>query len=97
MGNATSAVLVGDTSGNNNASLLTNGAITIARAITVQSGSTGIITLGGNSASASVMSGAIAINKNVVLSAIASGTVTFGTGVMSGGGSVTSSGAGTGF
>jgi autotransporter-associated beta strand protein len=41
LGNASSAVLLGNTSGASNASLLTNGAYTIARPIRVQSGNTG--------------------------------------------------------
>ena len=36
LGNATSTVTVGDTSGSNNAALLTNGAVTVGRNVTVQ-------------------------------------------------------------
>ena len=44
LGNATSAVLLGNTSGAVDASLLTSAAVTIARTVTVQAGNTGVIT-----------------------------------------------------
>jgi autotransporter-associated beta strand protein len=94
LGQATSAVLLGDTTGSEDASLLINGAFTVGRAITVQSGSSGSATLGGNSAHASSFTNAIALNKGVQLTAIAGGTSTF-SGVLSGVGSVSKEGAGT--
>jgi len=95
LGHATSAVLVGDTSGSSDASLLTGGAFTVGRAVTVQAGSSGVATLGGNTASVSAFSGAVTLNKSANLTAASGGTVTF-SGVISGTGSgITKVGPGT--
>lgn len=97
LGNASSAVLVGDTSGDDDASLLTGGAVTIGRAVTVQAGSSGTVTLGGNAASTSIFSGTITLNKEVVLSQVSGGTVSFNGAITDGAGSfgVTKEGNGT--
>ncbi len=96
LGNTTSAVVIGQASTSNNASLLIGGAFTVARSITVTSSDTGTITLGGSTAAASIFSGTIAATKAVTLAAAAGGTVTFAsTAVISGTGPVTASGPGT--
>jgi autotransporter-associated beta strand protein len=82
LGNASSAVLLGNTSGSTNASLLTDGAFTVGRAITVQSGNSGTMTIGGNTAAASTYSGNINLGsggsaKNVTLVAATGGFVEF--------------------
>jgi fibronectin-binding autotransporter adhesin len=56
-------VLLGNTSGSSATNLFTNGAFTLSRAITLQSGNTGLMTLGGNTASASVFSGNILLGS----------------------------------
>jgi autotransporter-associated beta strand protein len=89
LGKATSAVLVGDTSGSANAALLAGGAFTVGQAITVQSGSSGTATLGGNTADASTFSGAITLNKSAILTVVSGGSSTF-SGVISSGAGVTS-------
>ncbi len=95
LGNATSAVVIGQASTSNNASLLIGGAFTVARNITVTSSDTGTITLGGSTAAASVFSGTIAATKAVTLAAAAGGTVTFASSaVISGTGPVTATGPG---
>jgi autotransporter-associated beta strand protein len=93
LGNATSAVVLGNTTGAENASLLTSGAFTIARAVNVRAGNTGSITIGGSGANASVYSGAVTLNKAANFTAIASGSSTF-SGVVSGAGTLTKTGAG---
>jgi autotransporter-associated beta strand protein len=96
LGNATSAVLVGATSGApSSAALLTGGAFTIARAITVQSGNVGSATLGGSTADASSFTGNITLNKTATLAAATGGTATFSTGVISGSGGLTVVGPGS--
>src|SRR4029077_13276653 len=64
--------------------LLTNSAVTISRNIRAQSGNTGLVTVGGNSANASTFSGniflgtnSVATGKGVTLTAASGGTVTF--------------------
>ena len=95
LGNATSAVLLGNTSGASNASLLANGAFTIARAITVQSGNSGTISMGGTGAFSSIFSGNIVLNKAATFTTDSGGTATFQTGIISGAGALTKSGLGT--
>jgi len=90
LGNASSAVLLGNTSGSSNASLLANGTFTVARPITIQAGNTGSITLGGsNTTGTSTFTGAIAANKAVTLVTGSGGTTLFGTGIFSGAGAIT--------
>jgi hypothetical protein len=86
LGNAASAVLVGDTTGTANALLLTNGAFTVSRNITVQAGNTGTTTLGGSTDNNSSFTGNIVLGKNVTLQSTTTGAnaVTFSTGVISG-------------
>jgi len=67
----TSAVLLGNTSGAADASLLTNGAFTFSNAITAQDGTSGTLTLGGNSNSGSTFSGAITINQSITVAQVA--------------------------
>ncbi len=93
LGNAASAVLLGSTSGALDASLLTSGAFTIARPITVQAGNTGSITIGGSGANASIYSGAIALNKAANVTAISGGTATF-SGAITGSSALTKTGDG---
>jgi len=77
LGNATSAVLLGDTAGSANAALLTGGAFSVDRNITVQAGSNGTATIGGSTAAISTFSGAITLNKDASLTAVNGGTATF--------------------
>jgi|GEM_PF-3483512 len=88
LGNATSAVLVGDTSGSASAALLTSAAVTVARPLSVQGGSTGAATIGSTGAIAATYSGTVALNKGANFSAATGGTTTF-TGIVSGGGGIT--------
>jgi autotransporter-associated beta strand protein len=81
IGTTGNVVLLGNTSGGSNAKLLTTGAFTIANVVTLQSGNTGVMTLGGDSANASVYSGAIKFGT-------ANGTAKGGTFVAAAGGSV---------
>jgi autotransporter-associated beta strand protein len=87
-------VLVGDTGGILNASLLAGGGFTIGRNITVQSGSSGTATLGGNTAAVSTFSGDIALNKSTILTAATGGEAIF-SGTISGGFGITKTGDGT--
>ena len=83
LGNASSAVLVGDTSGAADVALLTNGAFTVGRNLTIQSGNTGVITVGGNTAAASIFSGTVSLGtasgtaKGATLVALSGGSVDF--------------------
>ena len=85
LGNATtSTVLLLNTSGANNASLLTSGPTTIANNIIVQAGSTGTATLGTSDANADTFSGNITLNRVATLSdTVAGGSSNF-TGILSG-------------
>ena len=80
-------MLLGDTTAALNASLLTAGPFTFGNPITIQSGNTGVMTIGGNTAAASSFTGAINLGtasgtqKNVALVALAGGSVDF-TGVI---------------
>lgn len=87
-GNASSAVVLADSSSaaTDNVALLTNGAFTVGRAITVNSNnSSGTTTIGGTNAAAttSVFSGAVTLNRDVTLTSLNSGAVTDFTGVIS--------------
>jgi len=106
LGSSATDIFLGNTTGAFDAGLLTNGAVTISRNIRVQSGNTGVITLGGNSASSSTFSGSVFLGttsgagKGVTLTAASGGTTTFSgviqdpTGVV-GPGLLRKSGAGT--
>ncbi|MBW8782084.1 MAG: autotransporter-associated beta strand repeat-containing protein [Verrucomicrobia bacterium] len=80
LGTASSAVALGDAtsiSSNLSPTLLTGGAFTVARTITVGSSNTattGVYTIGGNTANASTFSGAITLNQSLSVSQVASGT-----------------------
>lgn len=94
LGNAVSAVLLGNTSGTDNAALLVGGAFTVGRAVTGQAGSSGTATIGGNTAHSSVFSGAITLAKNSIVTAASGGTATL-SGVVSGAFSLSKTGDGT--
>jgi len=72
LGNATSAIVLGDAStnvNNSSPSLLTGGAVTVARPVTVAAQSTtGAYTIGGSSANVSTFSGAVTLNEPLTLS-----------------------------
>ena len=94
----TGAVDLGDTSGTNSASLLFHSAsgFSVANAITVRSGTSGTLTLGGvNTSGVNTFSGAIALSHHLVVTAATGGEVDFN-GVISGNGfGLTKTGAGT--
>ena len=87
LGDATTPVYVGYWTGSSSSSLVSGGPFTIARPITVQSGSTGTVTLGGITTDTSTFSGPIVLNNAVTLTAASGGTDNF-TGVVSGSGGV---------
>ncbi len=70
-GNAASALLLGSTTGSANAALLTGGAFTVGRTITVRTGSSGIKSIGGNTDNDSTFSGAIGLADNLTVSQVA--------------------------
>ncbi|WP_171817309.1 two-partner secretion domain-containing protein [Sulfuritalea hydrogenivorans] len=88
LGNATSAVLLGDTAGSANAALLIGGAFTVGRDVTVQAGSSGTATIGGSTANSSTFSGSVTLNKNATFTAANGGTTIF-SGIISDGGAQT--------
>jgi autotransporter-associated beta strand protein len=89
------SVLLGDTSGAADASLLISGPYTVSWGITVQSGSAGNITLGGtNTSGTATFAGNVSLARSATLTAAAGGTVAF-TGTVSGAGGVTKTGGGT--
>lgn len=94
LGNATTAVMLGSGSGSDSASLLIGGAYTVGRSVTVRSGTSGTLTLGGNSAHASGFSGNINLQQDVVLTAVNGATVAF-SGAITNAGGITKTGAGT--
>ncbi|MBW8780616.1 MAG: autotransporter-associated beta strand repeat-containing protein [Verrucomicrobia bacterium] len=81
-GTAASAIALGDAtsiSSNLSPSLLTGGAFTVARAITVGSSNTattGVYTIGGNTANSSTFSGATTLNQNLSVTQVSGGTLT---------------------
>lgn len=83
IGTTGNTVLLGNTTGSSNASLLTTGAFTIANAIQTQTGNSGTLTLGGNAAAASIYSGTITLGtasaaaKDATFVALAGGSVDF--------------------
>ncbi|MEY2509251.1 MAG: fibronectin-binding autotransporter adhesin [Verrucomicrobiota bacterium] len=83
LGSGASDILIGNTSGAYDAGLETNAAVTISRNLRAQSGNTGVITIGGNSASTSTFSGSLFLGTNsgtgkgVTLTSAAGGTTTF--------------------
>jgi fibronectin-binding autotransporter adhesin len=84
LGGSSRSVLLGDTSGSNNASLLTSGAFTVGNSITAQSGTTGnVLLIGGDTASSSIFTGnvflgtASADTKPVTFVAASGGAVAF--------------------
>lgn len=93
LGNASSAVLVGNTSGSADASLLTGGAFNIGRAVTVRSGNSGVMTLGGSTDNNSTFAGAITLQKSATFAQVA--TTTGRTLTLSGGITTATAGAKT--
>jgi fibronectin-binding autotransporter adhesin len=93
-GSAATAIALGDgnsISGNLSPTLLTGGAFTVGRAITVGSSNaatSGTYTIGGNTANTSAFSGAITLNQSLAVSQVASGTLNLT-------GNITSGSAGT--
>jgi fibronectin-binding autotransporter adhesin len=83
LGSGASDILIGNTTGAYDAGLETNSAVTVSRNLRAQSGNTGVITLGGNSASTSTFSGSLflgtnsGLGKGVTLTSAAGGTTTF--------------------
>lgn len=94
LGNASSAILLGNTSGASDAALLIDGSYTLGRAINVQAGHTGTISIGGVGSGSSTFSGAISLGKAATLTAANSGTATFN-GVISGANTLTKAGDGS--
>jgi len=106
LGSGASDILIGNTSGAYDAGLETNTAATVSRNLRAQSGNTGVITIGGSSASTSTFSGSLFLGtssgsgKGVTLTSAGGGTTTFSgviqdpTGV-SGAGLLRTNGAGT--
>ena len=106
LGSGASDILIGNTTGAYDAGLETNASVTISRNLRAQSGNTGVLTIGGTSASTSTFSGSLflgtnaGVGKGVTLTSAAGGTTTFSgviqdpTGVL-GSGLVRTDGAGT--
>ena len=93
----TGTILLGDTTGSNSAALLfsTTSGRSISNPITVRAGSSGTRTIGAmNTSGVSTYSSAITLNASALLSAASGGQVSF-TGVLSGVGGVTKTGAGS--
>jgi len=88
LGNASSTITLGDANTNTNnssPSLLTGGAFTVARTVTIANQATsGTYTLGGNNASTSTFSGAITINQPLTISQVVSGTLNIQGGITTG-------------
>jgi autotransporter-associated beta strand protein len=89
-GNASSAIALGDAtsiSGNLSPSLFIGGAYTMARTVTVganNTATTGIYTLGGNTANSSTFSGLITLNQSLTVTQATSGTLNITAGITSG-------------
>lgn len=66
LGNSSTAVLVGDTSGDGSATLWSQGGYTNSRNVTVQAGNTGVSTVGGFEGT-STWSGTLTLNKDATL------------------------------
>lgn len=95
-GAAATSVLLGNTTGNSNATLNINSAgVTMGRNITVQSGSTGSKSIGTTiNSGVATFSGDVLLQTNVTLTAAAGGEANF-SGLITGSGGLTKSGAGT--
>ncbi|HRH02221.1 MAG TPA: PKD domain-containing protein [Bacteroidia bacterium] len=98
-GNSATAVTLGDvatTISNLSPTLLTGGAFTIARAVTIANQvSSGVYSLGGNTANTSVFSGTITLNQPLTITQIAAGTVQLSGTISTGSNKLTKAGAGT--
>ena len=88
LGPSSAPVTLGNSSGSNNASLLTNGAYTFSNSVIVASGGSGTLSMGGNSANTSTFSGVTTLDNNLTISEVAGGTVNLT-------GTITSGAAGT--
>ncbi len=96
VGNATSAILLGNTTGTDDATLQLNAGFTFARPVTAQTGSTGLIVLSSDTNSPgglSTLSGAITLNRSVEIATPQSNLLV--SGVVSGTGGIVKSGNGT--
>ena len=82
-GSATGILKLGNTTGTDSASIYARpntGGVTIANDITVRSGSSGTMTIGGlNTSGTSTYGGTVTLNRDVNLQAATGGTVTFNT------------------
>jgi len=94
LGASSNSVFLGNTSGSANASLLVAGAFTLNNPITVQSGSTGTLMIGGSTASSSTVAGQITLNQGVTLTQVAGGTLNVTGGILAFGNSISTTGAG---
>ncbi len=97
LGTGSSPIIVGDTAGTAAASLLVAGTTTLPRSVTVQAGSSGTLTLGGNGTYGSgtgTFAGGITLNNNVTLLATGGENVIV-SGAISGTGNITVMGSGT--
>ncbi|RYD41708.1 MAG: hypothetical protein EOP85_12280, partial [Verrucomicrobiaceae bacterium] len=95
-GNATTGAVTLGLAGANNVSLLNTGAFSHSNNITVPTGVTGTVTIGGNHTTGmSLFTGNLALGSNAVFTATGAGRTDFTTGVISGAGNVTVTGGGT--
>ena len=87
-GNATSAIVLGDaatTTNNSSQSLLTGGAFTIGRAVTIADhATTGTYTIGGSTATNSFFTGLVTANKDLTVFQVVGGRLTVTGGITSG-------------
>ncbi|HWA25942.1 MAG TPA: autotransporter-associated beta strand repeat-containing protein, partial [Lacunisphaera sp.] len=77
LGNSANAVVLGDAAGTANVALLTSGAVTVGRDISVQATTAGTSSLGGSSANTSAFTGDITLNKGLSISQVAGGSTEF--------------------
>lgn len=90
----TTGVTLGDTVGSADASIVLAGPYTLNYPVVIQSGSTGIMTIGGATANSSTVAGQITLNQPVNLSQVAGGTLNVTGGILAFGNTVSTVGAG---
>ena len=93
------SVVLGNSSGTSAASLIMGGAFTVTNPVSVASGSSGPLTLGGGTDNNSTFSGAITVNNNLTVSQVSntgSNALSLTGGISSGGGTQTVTFAGPG-